>query len=72
MQQKKIFFFLPQEVGAFGNNIEKKRQKPCPNFKKYVRYIFSEIICSACNPLKVVIFCKNILICGTTTKFFSL
>ena len=62
MQQKKFFFFLPQEVEAFGNNIEKKRQKPCPNFKKYICYIFAENICSACNPLQVVIFCKNILI----------
>ena len=32
MQQK--FFFLPQEAGAFRNNIEKKPEKPRPKLKK--------------------------------------
>ena len=29
-------FFLPQEAGAFRNNIEKKQQKPRPKLKKHV------------------------------------
>ena len=47
---------LPQESGAFVNNIEKKPQKPCPKLKKYVYYI------SACNLIQVVVFCKKVLI----------
>ena len=50
--QKQLFqFFLPQEAGAFENNIEKEPQKPRPKLKKYVYYIFTENICSACNPM---------------------
>ena len=55
-------FVLPQEVGAFGNNIKKKPQKPRPNFKKYVYYIFTENICSTSNSVQVVVFSKNVLI----------
>ena len=53
--------FLPQEVGAFGNYIEKEPQKPRTKMKKHVYYIFTENICSACNPMQVVVFCKNVL-----------
>ena len=49
-------------AGAFRNNIEKKSQKLRPKFKKYVCYIFADIICSVCNPVQVVIFCKNVLV----------
>ena len=64
VQSNKNYFkmFLPQEPGAFRNNIEKKPQKPRPKFKNYVCYLFTDNICSACNPVHVVIFCKNILI----------
>ena len=62
MQQKLFQFFLPQEVGAFGNNIEKELQKRHPKLKKYGYYIFTENICSACNPMQVVVFLQNILI----------
>ena len=39
--QKKLFqFFLLQEAGAFGNNIEKEPQKPRPNLKNiYISYL---------------------------------
>ena len=57
MQQNYFQSFLPQEAGAFGNNIEKERQKPRLKLKKY--YIFTENICSACNPMQVVVFCKK-------------
>ena len=33
VQCGKNFFFLPQEAGAFRNNIEKKPQKPHPKLK---------------------------------------
>ena len=39
--------FLPQEAGAFGNNMVKESQKPRQRLKKYVYYIFTENICSA-------------------------
>ena len=32
--------FLPQEDGAFGNNVEKKPQKPRPSHKLYMLYIY--------------------------------
>ena len=52
MQQKLFQFFLPQEDGAFGNNTEKKPQKPrLKKLKKYVCYIFTENICSARRPM---------------------
>ena len=47
--------FLPQEAGAFGNNIEKEPQKPHPKLKKYVYiyyilYIYREwLLCSQSN-----------------------
>ena len=62
MQQKLFRIFLPQEAGAFGNNTKKEPQKPHTKLKKYVYYIFTENICSACNLMQVVFFCKNILI----------
>ena len=34
MQQKLFQNCLPQEAGAFGNNIEKEPQKPRPKLKK--------------------------------------
>ena len=62
MQQKLFQFFLPQEAGAFENNIEKEPQKLPQNWKKHVYYILTENICSACNPMPVAVFCKKILI----------
>ena len=32
------------------------------NMKKYVYYIFTENICSACSSVPLVVFCKNILV----------
>ena len=61
MQQKLVQNFLQQEAGAFGNNIGKEPQKPRPKLK-YIYYIFTENICSACNPMQVVVFCKHVLI----------
>ena len=54
--------FLSQEARAFENNKGKEPQKPRPKLKKYVYYIFKENICSACNPMRVVVFCENVLI----------
>ena len=64
VQCSKSYFniFLPQEHGAFGNNIEKEPQNPRPKLKKYVYYIFIDNICSASSPMQVVFFCKNVLI----------
>ena len=42
-----VKIFLPQESGAFRNNIE----KPLPKLKKYACYISTDNICSVCNPM---------------------
>ena len=55
MQQNLVQIFLQQEAGAFGNNIEKELQKPCPQLKN-VSYIFTENICFARNPMQMVFF----------------
>ena len=45
MQQKLVQNFLQQEVGAFGNNIEKEPQKPRPKLKKIrILYIYREYL----------------------------
>ena len=50
MQQKLVQFFLPQESGTFGHNIEKVVQKPRSKLKKY---IFTD---------NIVVYCKTVLI----------
>ena len=62
MQQKLFKMFLPQEAGAFRSNIEKKPQKPRAKLKKYVSYIFTDNICSACNLMRVVIFLQKCIL----------
>ena len=69
MQQKLFQIFLPQ-AGAFGNNIEKEPQKPRAKLKKYIYYIFTDSICSACNSMQVVVFCKNVLILQNSDSNF--
>ena len=59
MQQKLIQIFVPQEVGAFGNNIEKEPQKPRPKLNKYLYYAFTQNICSAWNRMQVVVFLQK-------------
>ena len=54
-------YFKTQEAGAFVSNVEKEQQKPRPKLKKCIYYIFTENICSACNPMQVVVLCKNVL-----------
>ena len=46
---------LPQEDGAFGNNIEKEPQKPRPKLKNYVYYIFTKNICFACSTVQLAV-----------------
>ena len=36
--------FLPQEAGAFGNNIEKQPQMRGPKLEKYLLYIYREYL----------------------------
>ena len=44
MQQKLFQFFLPQEAGAFRNNIEKEPQSPCQKLYRYDSYIISYVL----------------------------
>ena len=64
VQYYKNYFkvFVPREAGAFGNNKEKECKGHHTKLKKHVYYIFSENICSACNPIQVVVFYENVLI----------
>ena len=70
MQQKLFQFFLPQERGAFGNNIKKKSQRPHTKLKKYMNYIFTENICFTCKPRQVVVFCISVLILQVSDSNF--
>ena len=40
----------------------KETVKATPKIEKYVYYIFNENICSACDPIQVVVFWKHLLI----------
>ena len=53
---------LLEKTETVTSRTEKESQKPRPKFKKYVNYIFTENICSACSPMQLVIFFKNVLI----------
>ena len=45
MQQKLFQYFLPQEAGVFGNNTEKKLQKPQPKIEKIcILYVYREYL----------------------------
>ena len=70
--QQNLFlkFFLPQEAGAFGNNIKKERQKPRPSLQKYVYKILTENICSACSPMQVAVYYKHVLILWNSDSDF--
>ena len=50
--KNKLKTFLQQEARAFGNNIGKEPQKATPKIEKY---IFTQNICSAHNPMQVVV-----------------
>ena len=58
MMQKKFNFFLLQESGAFGNNVKKEPQKSRPKLKRHLYFIFTDNICSGCNSMQVIVFCK--------------
>ena len=53
---------LLEKTETFTSKTEKESQKSRPKFKKYVIYIFTENICSACSPMQLVDFFKNVLI----------
>ena len=55
----KFFYHKKLELLEITYNIEKESQMLRPKLKKYVYYIFAENICSACNPMQVVVFCKK-------------
>ena len=54
MKQSLFQFFLPQEAGGFGKNIEKEQRKLPQKWKKCEYYIFTENICSVCNPMQLI------------------
>ena len=42
--------------------LEPGTAKATPKIEKYGYYIFTENICSARNPMQVLVFCKHVLI----------
>ena len=70
MHQKLFQFFLPQEAGNFGNSIKKEPQNSLSKLKKYVYYTFKKNYCSACNPVQVIVFYKNVLILQNNNSNF--
>ena len=72
MQEKLVQNFLQQEAGAFRIN-RKVTTKATPKIEKYEDYKFTENICSACNSMQVVAFCKRInCVEQQLTQIFSL
>ena len=69
MQQKLAQDFFTTRSWSFWNKIGKEPQKPHPK-NKYVYYnIFTENVCSVCNPMQVVVFCKHINFVEKRLKF---
>ena len=64
--------FLLHEARAFGKIHKKGTANTTPKIEKYVNYIFTENICSSCNPMQVVVFCKNVLILHSNSNFLTL
>ena len=63
IQQKLIQkFFYNKKLELLEMTEEKNRKKATLKIERYVYYIFTENICSACNPMQVVVFWKNLVI----------
>ena len=61
MQQTLFQFFYHKKLD-FLKLTEKELQKPCPKLKLYIHIsnIYREL-CSACNRVQMVAFCKHVL-----------
>ena len=59
MQQKLFQFFFYHKKLELLEIKQKEPQKPRPRLKKYVCYIFTDNICSACNPMQMVVFLQK-------------
>ena len=62
MQQKLVQIFFTARSWSFWKTPRKGTAKVTPKIEKHVYYVFTENICSACNPVQVVVFCKHVLI----------
>ena len=62
MQQKIVQNFFTTRSWSSWKKHRKGTAKATPKIEKYVYYVFTENICSACNPMQVVVFCKHVLI----------
>ena len=62
MQQILVQNLFTTRSWSFWKQHRKGTAKSTPKVEKYVYYIFTENICSACNPMQVVVFCKHVLI----------
>ena len=62
MQQKLVQNVFTTRSWSFWEKHGKGAAKTTPKIEKYVYYVFTENICSACNPMQMVVFCKHVLI----------
>ena len=61
MKQKLVQIFLTR-TWSFWKQHTKETAKATSKIEKYVCYIFTENMCSTCNPMQEVVFCKHVLI----------
>ena len=62
MQHKLVQKFFTTRSWSFWNEHMKGTPKGTPKIEEYMYYILTENICSACNPMQAVVFCKHVLI----------
>ena len=62
MQQKLVQNFFTTRNWSFWKQHRKGTTKDTSKIQKYVYYIFTENICSAGNPMQVVVSCKHVLV----------
>ena len=62
MHQKLVQNFYNKKLELLEIKKGKEPQKPRPKLKNMYIIYFTKNICSACNPMQAVVFCKNVLI----------
>ena len=62
MQQKLFQNLFLTRSWSFWKKHRKETGKATPKIEKYVYFTFTENICSARNPMQMVVFCKHVLI----------
>ena len=70
MQQKLVQNFFTTRNWSFWKQYREGTAKAMPKIEKYVYYIFTQNNCSVYKPMKVVVFCKHVLILQNNNSDF--